>query len=172
MKPVFKILAATVLLSGMTACASVDSQNNYSEADVGRATTVEFGTVVGVRSINIQGENSGFGGLAGAAGGGALGSTIGGGSGKTVSVVAGAILGALAGNATENEVDKRQGIEYTVTEENGKTITVAQNIAKTDKPLGVGDRVMVQTSGKYIRVLPANALPTSIKRPKGIQVKD
>ena len=34
-----------------------------------------------------------------------------------------------------------------------------------------GDRVMVQASGLYQRVLPASNLPTEIDRPKGIEFK-
>ena len=41
-----------------------------------------------------------------------------------------------------------------------------------DTPIQVGARVMVQTAGAYRRVLPAQNLPTKIKRPKKIQVQD
>jgi len=35
-----------------------------------------------------------------------------------------------------------------------------------------GERVLVQTSGRLMRVLPAAQLPTEIARPKGITVTD
>jgi outer membrane lipoprotein SlyB len=56
--------------------------------------------------------------------------------------------------------------------ENGKTLTVAQNVSEKDVIHAVGDRVMVQINGQYQRVLPANSLPTEIEKPKGIKFKD
>lgn len=47
-----------------------------------------------------------------------------------------------------------------------------QNIAKDDEPLHRGQRVMIQTSGTYMRVLPADPLPTSITKPADISVHD
>lgn len=51
-------------------------------------------------------------------------------------------------------------------------MTIVQNMNKGDILLNPGQRVMVQTSGSYQRVLPADNLPTEIKRPQGIRVVD
>lgn len=60
----------------------------------------------------------------------------------------------------------------TIVTEKGKTLTIAQYFKKDEPIIQKGERVMVQTSGSYQRVLPADHLPTEIKRPKGIKVVD
>lgn len=157
------------LISG---CAPKNSLNQYAEGDVGISTLVEFGTVVNVRRIKIKGEQSGAGAALGAGGGAAIGSTIGSGSGKTTAILSGVALGAAAGMVAEQYMKDREGLEYTVTKENGLTITVAQELVDGDPIINVGQRVMVQSSGNYQRVIPANSLPTEIARPKGIKVVD
>jgi outer membrane lipoprotein SlyB len=54
----------------------------------------------------------------------------------------------------------------------GATLTLVQDRTDGDAEIRPGDRVMVQLSGGKQRVLPANALPTQIKRPAGIKVVD
>jgi outer membrane lipoprotein SlyB len=76
-----------------------------------------------------------------------------------------------------SEVGKIQVVKFgTVVKlrdlENGKTLTVAQNISEKDVIHKIGDRVIVQINGQYQRVLPANDLPTEIERPKGIKFKN
>ena len=51
-------------------------------------------------------------------------------------------------------------------------MTVAQNQNKGDRVLQKGERVIIQTSGSYQRVLPAEHLPTEIKKPKGIKMAE
>jgi outer membrane lipoprotein SlyB len=59
-----------------------------------------------------------------------------------------------------------------VTLTSGQTVTFAQNLNEGDQIVRPGQRVMVQTTGNYMRVLPADQLPTDISRPKGIAVHD
>jgi outer membrane lipoprotein SlyB len=59
-----------------------------------------------------------------------------------------------------------------VTLENGVTMTVVQDHNEGERVLKPGDRVMLQVTGGVQRVLPADQLPTEIKRPKGIKVID
>ena len=44
--------------------------------------------------------------------------------------------------------------------------------AKDDQPIHVGQHVIVQTRGRYERVLPADDLPDSVQRPKAMRVED
>lgn len=168
MKKVPVYLALVVALS---ACAH-DGQSRYSEQDVGISSIVEFGTIINVREIDITGKNSGAGALAGGALGAGVGSNVGGGNGQAVGIIGGAIVGAIAGAAAEQAMANRKGIEYTITKESGQTVTVAQNLNPEDKVLAKGERVIVQISGSYQRVLPANDLPTEMNRPKGIKFND
>lgn len=162
------ILAVLFLVS----CTPNNSLNQYATGDVGISRLVEFGTVVNVRQIKIRGEQSGTGLLAGAGTGAAIGNTIGDGDGNVVAIVGGVLLGAIAGSVAEQAVVDNRGVEYTVTKENGQTVTIAQHILNGEGVIAVGQRVMVQSSGSYQRVILANSLPSQIKRPKGIRVLD
>lgn len=162
-------IAAALLLAG---CSTFSTQTRYSYSEVGQVQVVEFGSVVAVRDIDIIGETSASGAIVGGVAGGAAGSHVGRGTGAAVGITAGIVLGANAGAALEQAIRNRGGVEYTVTLRNGKTLTVAQNVSPKDTVLQVGDRVIVQINGQYQRVLPANDLPTEIKRPRGIEFKN
>lgn len=161
-------LAAALLLG----CAARQSQNVYRHDEVGKTSAVSFGTIVASRQVDITGENSGAGAVVGAAAGAGAGSYIGSGSGEVWAVGAGLVIGALAGAAAEQAMNDRVGIEYVVTLESGVTLTLVQEIAKGEAMLAPGDRVIVQNTGGYQRVLPASHLPTEINRPQGIKVVD
>jgi outer membrane lipoprotein SlyB len=164
-KLVVAAVAAVLMLSG---CAHPD-QNTYNAKDVGQPTTVEFGTVLQSRKIDIIGENTGVGAGVGAAGGGLLGAA---GSGGSVGWTLGsALLGGVAGAVGEQAMNDRTGVEYTITLKNKKTIVVAQNQGKNDQIFGSGAHVMVQTRGSYQRVLSAENLPDVIEKPKSVHIK-
>jgi outer membrane lipoprotein SlyB len=155
----------------LVAACNFSTQTRYNYAEVGKIQVVNFGTVVGIRDIDIIAETSIGGGLAGGVGGAAVGAKVGSGAGAVAGAVGGAVLGATLGSALEQAIRNRGGVEYTVTLENGKTLTVAQNVSEKDIIHKFGDRVMVQINGDYQRVLPANNLPTEIEKPKGITFK-
>jgi outer membrane lipoprotein SlyB len=166
--PLATVLVAAVLVSGC-----VDSgQNRYSYNDVGKTSVVQFGTVLAVRPIDITGQNTGAGAIAGGAAGGLAGNQFGHGGGKAGATLAGALVGLAAGAIAEQALSDRKGLEYTIVLENGKTVTIAQEHSEKDRVFAAGERVMVQASGTYQRVLPADNLPTEIARPKGIKVTD
>ena len=162
------VLGMTALLA-LSACATRD-QTTYRYDEVGRSKSVSFGTVIASRPVDITGRNTGLGAGLGAAVGAGAADGIGEGSGNAwatgVGVVAGAVIGAVA----EQAATDRTGIEYTLTLETGETLTIVQEMGKKDRPLAAGERVMVQTSKGYQRVLPADHLPTEVQRPQGITV--
>lgn len=162
------LLSVSLLLS---ACET-PSQDVYDYREAGQSVIVEFGTVVDVRPIKIKGPNSGVGAVAGGAAGAGIGANIGGGDGRGMATVAGAVVGLAAGALAEQAMQDKVGKEFTIVLQNGKTITVAQYFKKDEPIIQNGERVMVQTSGSYQRVLPAAHLPETIKRPKGIKVVD
>ena len=167
-----KIISAFAVLAFVSACATPSGQNQYQSDEVGMSSLVEFATVLNVRNIDITGKNSGAGALAGASLGAAGGSGIGNGSGQIMGVVGGAVVGAIAGAVAEQAMTNGKGVEYTLVTEKGKPMTVAQNLNKGDHVFQQGDRVIIQTSGSYQRVLPAGQLPEEVKRPKGLKVVD
>jgi outer membrane lipoprotein SlyB len=155
----------------MTGCMR-SSQNVYESQDVGKASAVSFGVIVAKRAIDIKGDNSGGGALVGGAAGAGAGSYIGSGTGRSWGIGAGLVAGAVIGGLMEQAMSNRKGVEYTVTLDSGVTMTFPQNVSDKDTPLNVGDRVIVQNTGGYQRVLPAAHMPTEVKRPQGIKVVD
>lgn len=167
-KKALLLVGSILLLSG----CETPGQNVYDFREAGQSVIVEFGTVVDVRPIKIKGPNTGVGAATGGVAGAALGAQVGQGDGAVAGVIGGVIVGVVAGAMAEQAMADRTGLDYTIVTEHGKTITIPQYFKKNEPIIKNGARVMVQTSGSYQRVLPAEHLPTSIKRPKGIKVVD
>lgn len=148
------------------------SQNTYSYDEMGKSSAVSFGTVVNVRSIDITGQNTGIGALGGATAGAIGGSQIGHGAGNAGAIVGLAVAGAAVGAIAEQAMADRKGVEYTITLETGVTLTIPQETPEGERIMQPGERVIVQNTGGYQRVLPASQLPTEIARPQGIKVVD
>ena len=165
MKQLITIIAAAFLL---TACAQ-PSQNRYGYQDVGQASVVEFGTVIAERTVEITGQNTGVGATAGALGGGIVGASIGHGTGSLGTMLAGALIAGVAGDMAEQAISDHYGVEYTITTKHGQTVTITQNVVEGEQHIHVGDRVIIQQSGTYCRVLPASNMPTKIKAPEGCE---
>ncbi len=147
-------------------------QNVYSYSEVGKASLVNFGTLLAAREVAVQGQNTGAGALAGAAAGGIAGNQIGRGGGNAAATLVGVVIGGIVGALAEQAAANRKALEYTVTLETGATITVVQDHDEGERVLEPGERVMVQVTGGTQRVLPADNLPTELKRPAGIKVTD
>ena len=160
-----------ILLAALAAC-SQPGQNRYGYQDVGQATALEFGTIVSVRKVDIQGQNTGTGALVGGLAGMGGGAYVGNGTGSLWAAAAGALAGAVIGGIAEQAASDHQGYEYVIVLKNGRTVSMVQNAVEGDEVLHKGQRVAVQESGSYMRVLPADSLPESIKRPKGIKIVD
>ncbi len=134
------ILVVALLLVLTAGCASSMSGNAYSRDQARKVQTVDEGTVMYVRSVQIEGTKSGLGTIAGGVLGAVVGSTIGGGSGRAVATVAGGVVGGVAGSAVEEGATKQDGLEITVELDYGEVIAIVQ---AADQPFFVGDRVRV-----------------------------
>ena len=165
------LVIAAALVAVLAGCAE-SSQSRYNHSEVGKATVVEFGQVVAIRPIDITGKNSGAGAVAGGTAGGLIGTQLGSVNGGIAGVLGGILVGAAAGAVTEQMMSNRQGIEYTIVLSNGKTVVIPQEKRDGDRLFNAGERVMVQASGSYQRVLPTDHLPAEVNRPKGIAVRD
>ncbi len=159
------LIASTLVVSG---CAT-QGQNRYDHTEVGHTSAVEFGTIVAVRQVDITGQNTGVGAVVGGTVGGGI---LGGARGGPVSVVGGILVGAVAGAIAEQAIANRLGLEYVILLRNGKPITIVQNQEPNDRVFQPGERVMVQASRSYQRVLPADNIPAQMDRPVGITVKN
>ena len=141
------LLSAATLL---TACETTSNANTVSRSQVGRAQTVQMGTVTAVRDVTIQSGPSRVGTATGAVLGGIAGSTIGSGSrANTAGAVAGAVAGGAVGNAVTNT--SSGGVEVTVRLGNDQLMAVIQ--AGSSNDFRVGDSVRVTSDGSTTRVI-------------------
>lgn len=155
-KPLIRVAVAGALMASVLMVAGCANQSSssavYTRGQAQQEQIVRFGTVQSVRHITIKNESpSGFGAVSGAALGGVAGSTIGGGRGNILATIGGGVLGGLAGNMVENRMGTSQGLEITVTFDNGETRAIAQ---EADIMFTAGQRVRVLSGGGPTRVTP------------------
>ncbi|MGD8378964.1 MAG: glycine zipper 2TM domain-containing protein [Gammaproteobacteria bacterium] len=141
-------LAALFFLAG---CASGLSGETYSRGEAGTAQRVEYGTVISLRPVRIEGTKSNIGAGAGAVAGGIAGSTVGGGKGSSVAAVIGAVAGGLLGAATEEGMTRTDGVDIGLKMEDGREISVVQELSQNEV-FRVGDKVRVLFTGRKVRV--------------------
>ncbi|GAB3627218.1 membrane protein [Pandoraea terrae] len=148
----FVTVAATLGLSACTAIGPSNSASVYRGGQAQREQVVRMGTVESVRPVTIDASNGQPGAL-GVLGGGALGavggSAIGGGRGSIVTGILGAIGGAVAGQAIENRMSQKAGLEITVRLDNGELRAITQDADEGFRP---GERVRLLSSGGVTRV--------------------
>jgi outer membrane lipoprotein SlyB len=149
-------MVATVIAGSvaMTGCAvNSSSPDVFTASQAQREQTVRMGTVDSVRMVRIStnnGQPSGLGAVGGGALGALAGSSIGGGRGSVATGIIGGIGGAVAGNAIENNVAMRDGLEITVRLDNGDLRAITQTA--TGEIFRAGDRVRILSSGGVSRV--------------------
>jgi outer membrane lipoprotein SlyB len=110
---------------------------------------VEIGTITGVRQVNIEGEKTNLGTFGGGIVGGAAAS---GGSGVSGALIraGGSVVGAIAGQAVEEGVTRKNAQEITIQLDNGRTVVVTQEIQ--GGLFQDGDRVRILNGGGSARV--------------------
>ncbi len=146
MKTIWIVLLPAILAG----CASGLGSGDYERKEARRAYEVKMGVVQHVRSVRLEGTDSGVGAVAGGAVGGIAGSEVGGGKGSYVGAVLGAVVGGLAGAAAEEVATRKPGLEITVRLDSGRTLAVVQE--DTGEQFAVGDRVRLLESGNQVRV--------------------
>jgi outer membrane lipoprotein SlyB len=145
------MIAGTVAMTGCAVNSS--SPDVFTASQAQREQTVRMGTVDSVRMVRIStnnGQPSGLGAVGGGALGALAGSSIGGGRGSVATGIIGGIGGAVAGNAIENNVAMRDGLEITVRLDNGDLRAITQTA--TGETFRAGDRVRILSSGGVSRV--------------------
>lgn len=150
MKRAISAIALAALLAG---CSAPTSQR-YDSGDVGRPIETTQGAVVSSRVVEISGDTKHVGPIAGGAAGAAATGLAYGGRGSGWAAILGGLVGAGAGYLIESSARSREGIEYIVRMNDGRTVTLVQNRQKEEQPLADGTPVLVQISGRYTRVIP------------------
>lgn len=150
---IFKLAVATCMAVWLVACAS-SSPDVIARGDAQRMAQVQDGVVLSVRTVTVDGNQSGVG----AAVGGVVGA-IGGYSGSGVQreaqvlgVLAG-VAGAAAGNAIERMSTREEALEILVQLKSGDRRAIVQ--AKGSENLVAGDPVIIVTTGSKVRVTKA-----------------
>lgn len=145
-----------VALAGMTLAGCADnstlSGDVYSASEAKQIQSVTYGTLIGVRPVQIQGgeDSNVLGAISGAVLGGFVGNTVG--EGRSLATAAGAVAGGVAGSGVEGAVNRTQGVELEVCKDDGNTIIVVQKQGKTR--FSVGQRVALVSTGDTITVSP------------------
>jgi outer membrane lipoprotein SlyB len=147
MRAVAGLAAAALLVAG---CAH-PSSSTYDSGDVGRTIETAQGSVVSSRPVKISGDVNAVGPVAGGALGAAGSALAFEGSGLVA--VIGGVLGAGVGYLTQQQLNNREGIEYVLQMDDGRTVTLVQNRTSDEPPLPDGTPVLVQMSGQYTRVI-------------------
>jgi outer membrane lipoprotein SlyB len=136
-----RFAACLLLLGSLGACAPTLTSTTYTTGSIGRAASVSYGTIVGLRPVTLQGGNSGVGTAAGAVAGGVAGSFIGGDwRSNLLGGLGGAVLGGVVGNAVERGTGSGQGVEFFVRQDGGGDISVVQT---NEENLQYNDRVVI-----------------------------
>ena len=101
---------------------------------------LDCGTVENFRQMEVKGDGSALGAVAGGATGALIGHQFGRGTGKDLMTIAGAVGGAFAGHEIEKNVRKKTRYEISVRMEDGSMRTLSQDAAPAWR---IGDHVRV-----------------------------
>ena len=153
MKKAIQWVLVLSVAAALGACAS-SSPDVIKRGDAQRMAQVEDGVVLSIRSVVVDGSQSG----AGAVVGGVVGAIGGyGGSGvqreaQVLGVLAG-VAGAAAGNVIERFATREEANEILVQLKGGERRAIVQ--AKGSEKLEAGDAVIIVTTGGKVRVTKA-----------------
>lgn len=136
----------------LAACASI-SPDVVSRSEAQRMSNVDDGTVLSLRTVTVDGSQSGVGGAVGGVVGGIAGYGTGSQRENQVIGILGAVAGAAAGNAIERLSTRDEAFEILVQLKNGERRAIVQ--AKGSEVLAPGDKVIIVSSGGKVRVTKA-----------------
>jgi outer membrane lipoprotein SlyB len=150
MKKLISLTLTITAIATLAACAN-SSPDLIGRKDAQTLSQIQDAVVLSVRNVTVDGSQSGIGGVVGGVVGAIAGSA---GSGvqreQNVLGVLGAVAGAAAGNAIERSSTKEEAIEVVVQLTNGERRAIVQ--AKGGETLLAGDKVVIVTSGRKVRV--------------------
>lgn len=149
-----KTLLALAVVS-LAAC-STTSPDVIQRGDAQRMSQVQDATVLSVRPVTVEGNQSGIGATAGGVAGAVAGSSVGGRREAVVVGVLGAVAGAVVGNAVERAGTREDAVEILLQLRNGERKAIVQ--AKGNETLNPGDAVILVTTGGKTRVTRAPAV--------------
>ena len=154
-----KSLLIAVAALALAACTTTNP-DVIQKGDAQRLSQVQDATVLSVRPVVVDGNQSGVGGVAGGVVGGISGASVGGRREAQVVGVLAAVVGAVIGNAVERAATREDAIEFLLQLKNGERRTLVQ--AKGGELFAPGDPVILITTGGKTRIVRAPAVvPTA-----------
>lgn len=153
MRKAVRLVLIVSIAAVLGACAS-SSPDVIQRGDAQRMAKVEDAVVLSVRSVTVDGSQSGIGGAVGGVVG-AIGGYSGSGvqrEAQVLGVLAG-VAGAAAGNAIERFSTREDAVEILVQLKGGERRSIVQ--AKAAEKLEAGDPVIIITTGSKVRVTKA-----------------
>ena len=132
------LLGGTLLVAG---CAGHSASSQvYPRYETRTAYDAEYGEVIAVRQVEIEGYSTFIGTWGGAIVGEAIGGTVDGRNTRRVARAVGGVAGAVIGEAIEREARSEVGLEITVLLDSGGTIAIIQ---AADIPFAPGDEARI-----------------------------
>jgi outer membrane lipoprotein SlyB len=156
-----RLLIAVAAVASLAAC-STTSPDVIDRNEAQRLSQVQDATVLSVRAVVVEGQQSGTGGSAGAVVGGVAGASVGGSRETVIVGVIGAVAGAVVGNAIERFGTREDAVEILVQLKNGERRSIVQ--ATGNETLAPGEAVILVTTGSKTRVMRA---PVVAPSPRG-----
>ncbi len=158
-----KSLLIAIAALALAACTTTNP-DVIQKGDAQRLSQVQDATVLSVRPVVVDGNQSGVGAVAGGVTGGIAGSTVGGRREAQIVGVLAAVVGSVIGNAVERAATKEDAVEILLQLKNGERRTLVQ--AKGGELFAVGEPVILITTGGKTRVVRAPAVvPTAAAAP-------
>jgi len=150
-------ILALALGGSLAACAPTNTNTTYTAGSIGMPAQLRYGTIVGMRPVQIAGSQSGLGAGAGAVSGAVLGSTVGGDwRARTAMGVLGGLVGAGAGYLAERGLTQGEAVEFVIRPDGGgPDFTVVQT---NELGLQPGERVAI-SFGDRARLMRAADAP-------------
>lgn len=153
-----KIIIACTLMSAafLTGCASSQKANVYQTGQVQQSMKIKLATVIDVREVEIEAQNTGVGSTSGAAIGAVAGSVNG--RGGLVQGIAGAVVGGVAGTLAERAVGQKTGVEITYQPDGSKDMEALVQ-EKDNQEIKAGDRIRLVQSAfatRAVKIAQAN----------------
>lgn len=133
-----KKLLLCAFLGVLGACSSVDTNTTYEREQLGIQGRVEYGQIVDVLPVKVEGTSE-VGTLGGAVAGAAAGSMIGGNTATNIiGGVGGALLGGAIGGSLEKSATTAKAYEFVIKKNSGHVVSVVQT---NELNLRIGDEV-------------------------------
>ncbi len=153
MQSFMKISLATALVLVLGACAT-SSPDVVQRGDAQRMAQVQDGVLLSIRTVTVDGSQSGIGAAVGGVTGAVAGASRGGSTAESnvIGLLVG-VAGAAAGNAVERMATREEANELLIQLKGGERRAVVQ--AKGSETLVPGDAVIIVTTGGKVRVTKA-----------------